>query len=150
MSTAPKITSYDVIFEYFLRKNHKVPPKSKLYILRHFCRTCRQKWFLMRLHLKLLQEYSRQNHNGFVSNLNIYNMIFDNISEVNIRIKSKNFSGYLFFIKNFSKRYWQIGKMCYNTNHSNSIGKEKKGKCDMITQNLKYVQNGRMCCCCCN
>ena len=29
-------------------------------------------------------------------------------------------------------------------------GKEKKGKCDMITQNLKYVQNGRMCCCCCN
>ena len=29
--------------------------------------------------------------------------------------------------------------MCYNTNHSNSIGKEKKGKCDMITQNLKYV-----------
>ena len=30
MSTAPKITSYDVIFEYFQRKNHKVPPKSKL------------------------------------------------------------------------------------------------------------------------
>ena len=30
MSTAPKITSYDVIFEYFKRKNHKVPPKSKL------------------------------------------------------------------------------------------------------------------------
>ena len=30
MSTAPKITSYDVIFEYFHRKNHKVPPKSKL------------------------------------------------------------------------------------------------------------------------
>ena len=26
----PKITSYDVIFEYFQRKNHKVPPKSKL------------------------------------------------------------------------------------------------------------------------
>ena len=31
MSTAPKITSYDVIFEYFQRKNHKVPPKSKLF-----------------------------------------------------------------------------------------------------------------------
>ena len=30
MSPAPKITSYDVIFEYFQRKNHKVPPKSKL------------------------------------------------------------------------------------------------------------------------
>ena len=30
MSTAPKITSCDVIFEYFQRKNHKVPPKSKL------------------------------------------------------------------------------------------------------------------------
>ena len=30
MSTAPKITSYDVIFEYFQRKNLKVPPKSKL------------------------------------------------------------------------------------------------------------------------
>ena len=27
MSPAPKITSYDVIFEYFLEKNHKVPPK---------------------------------------------------------------------------------------------------------------------------
>ena len=30
MSPAPKITSYDVIFEYFQRKNHKVPPKLKL------------------------------------------------------------------------------------------------------------------------
>ena len=30
MSTAPKITSYDVIFEYFQRENHKVPPTSKL------------------------------------------------------------------------------------------------------------------------
>ena len=30
MSPAPKITSYDVIFEYFFEKNHKVPPKSKL------------------------------------------------------------------------------------------------------------------------
>jgi len=30
MSPAPKITSCDVIFEYFQRKNRKVPPKSKL------------------------------------------------------------------------------------------------------------------------
>ena len=30
MSTAPKSHHTDVIFEYFQRKNHKVPPKSKL------------------------------------------------------------------------------------------------------------------------
>ena len=30
MSTAPKITSCDVIFECFQRKNRKVPPKPKL------------------------------------------------------------------------------------------------------------------------
>ena len=31
MSTAPKITSYDVIFEYFQRKNHKVPPPEMIF-----------------------------------------------------------------------------------------------------------------------
>ena len=59
-------------------------------------------------------------------------------------------AGFIIYLKSMRSAVAFFGKMCYNTNHSNSIGKEKKGKCDMITQNLKYVQNGRMCCCCCN
>ena len=59
-------------------------------------------------------------------------------------------AGFIIYLKSMRSVVAFFGKMCYNTNHSNSIGKEKKGKCDMITQNLKYVQNGRMCCCCCN
>ena len=60
-------------------------------------------------------------------------MIFDNISEVNIRIKSKNFSGYLFFIKIFQKGIDKSEK-CAIIQIIVIRRKEKKGKCDMITQ----------------